>query len=231
MAVSWTAISVILMMHLVHGVNEVKPLAQETSTFIAPQRDLMQHWVNDLEQQLFNERTQLVKKEDEQKDGAKQLAEKQGEKALLVIQAHEAGLVGDGPFEEPPAPTLSSSISSWWNKIHEKYIQFNQGIDEINKAIEAYRRHIQLAKTAIATATKRIEDLQGLRRSYQEEVLEKSFKPEVFVADIRQSPWLGTVLVLLHATLIPITVALALSSLLRVMVLAERLTPVRLVSA
>lgn len=50
------------------------------------------------------------------------------------------------------------------------------------------------------------------------------------VSEARQSPWLKTAIFIIHATIIPITLILALSSLLRVIVLAEWLEPMRLVS-
>ncbi len=242
MAVLWTVFSVALIIHLAQGVNEVRPLVKEATDFIAPRLDQTQHWVDDISQRLFNELAQKREDEARQKNLEKQLAEQKGNIALVVSQARAAGLTGEGPFvglPAPPDPTLSSpwEWTKWkWRGFQQEIQDVKETVDRFNqaygKAKEIEReisQAVQSTAEAVVAATKRIGELHDRSRTYQA-LLDSPLKQPSVIADIRQSPWLGTVLVILHATLIPITVALALSSLLRVMVLAERLTPVRLVS-
>ena len=269
MAIGWAVVSVILIIDLMKGVEDVRPVIKEAADVSSlhieqarlqyeqlkkehlgkelrkkEQREKVRRLSGDRVQEISEERTKLSAKEVEKNEISKKIDDKRAEMAAHAKGAHEARLVGNGPFELPPKPT--GFIDSWWDYVFSdlgaKCKEYNDTYNQMNAAIGTYNKGIQDAKAAIATASKRIDSLHGLISSYEEELISKSLHPEEFLAvdpeavpkvvivEVSQSPWLKTVLFIIHATIIPITLILVLSSLLRVIVLAEWLEPMRLVS-
>jgi hypothetical protein len=243
MAIGWAVVSVILIFDLMKGVEDLSPIVKEAGVVSSVyaekarlEKERLRRLVGDYEQQLFDERAKKREKESGEKEISKKIDDKRAEMSAHVNGAHGAGLVGNGPFELPPKPT--GFIDSWWDyffsDLGAKCKEYNDTYNQMNAAIGTYNKGIQDAKAAIATASKNIDNLHGLVSSRKEELSEILRRPDLVSEDVseaRKSPWLKTAMFIIHATIIPITLILALSSLLRVIVLAEWLKPMRLVLA